>query len=138
MCGICAVGPRPSRLGAGLGQMSEYYGMPPLCWYLADNTATALSYPHMHSSHQGPGGNRVTGASLLAIDGSYPIRMLYRVEQRGKDAFWQRGKTKQKAFPIDSGYLACIQFVAVPPWQMHEDLKYLRVFEVRLEDGSPC
>ena len=123
---IVAEGFRPS-LGAGADRVMRHYGAAVPGVYVSPSWSTASTYPMMattgpitidEENHKGG----LAGASLVARDGTYPMRALIRCVAQKSNRLWHRhkGVSKQSLFMPQDLHITHIVLYAVRPELVHE------------------
>ena len=109
-------------LGAGADQLHEHVSMAVPGVYMANNYRSALQYPMTSTSRANTGGYRggTSGGTLLAEDGTYPMRCVIRCLASPHHQLWHSTKTKQSLFMPSSVHITHIIFQAVHPEICHQ------------------
>ena len=102
---ILANGLRPT-LGTGGEHLQQHYEVAVPGVYLADSMYTASGYPMEATTKPQPEETKhgMSGATLIAEDGSYPLRVVFRVLVRKETYLWKKMNTKSGTHNICTGH----------------------------------
>ena len=101
LLGICEEGFRVS-LGAGADALEEHYGSPVPGCYVSKSWQVAMHYPLAKSTLPQPEDRSgLPGGSLVALDGTHPLRCIVRCLARTSMNLWSKGSNQSAYRPCD-------------------------------------
>ena len=103
---ILSEGLRPSVTGAGAQAVQEHYGVVVPAVYVTPSFQTATHYPMVPTIEkvnvQGQVNHgSIAGGTLLADEGSFPLRCVIQLRGRRDKALWRRAKVQAQHLPKD-------------------------------------
>ncbi len=109
-------------LGAGSDSLKAHFGVPVAGVYVAKSWSTASYYPMEQSSmpHKSDRSG-VPGGSIIAWDGSFPMRMVIRCLAKTTDQLWHKGSNQSLYRPKDL-HITHFCIYAVGPQFVHRHL----------------
>ena len=120
---MCAHGIKPV-IGAGSDYLLTFFGMAVPAVYVAESLKVATTYPIYETTGQVEVGGSsykagLPGGTLLAEDGSYPMRAVLRFVALPQNKLWNRGHNQTAFMPQD---LFCTHMIlyAVSPMLVHQ------------------
>jgi hypothetical protein len=109
-------------LGAGSDSLKAHFGVPVAGVYVAKSWTTASYYPMERSSKPHSSDRTgVPGGSVIAMDGSYPMRMVVRCLAKTTDQLWHKGSNQSLYRPRDL-HITHFCIYAVGPQFVHSHL----------------
>ena len=129
-------------MGAGSDALHNHFGTLVPGVYMAYDFATAMTYPMACTTREKVGGFRsgVQGGTLLAYDGTYPLRAVVRCVAKRGDHLWRRSRQRgnaQALYMPKSVFITHIFFYAVEPEMAHatyEEMFSYQAYTSQAED----
>ena len=121
-----------------MDHLHSHFGVPVPGVYVANNYRTALQYPIASTARPGYGGCKpgISGGTVIAHDGTYPMRCVLRCLALPTNQLWHSTRTRQSLFMPQHLYITHIIFHAVHPEICHQSYENHTFDETRCRDPS--
>ena len=125
-------------IGVGSQHLEEQYGLPVPGVYVAKDWSVGSQYPIQPSTTEPIPQNKngVNGGSLIALDGTPPMRVIIRCLGNTSRQLWHKSKN-QVLFMPENLYISHISFYAVHPRLIHKYHKSLDLYSFAVDEGNP-